>query len=64
MKSSVINSIFFIDKNKNLKLVIAEQNSTIAFFSLENFEFQILQQYHQENVKTYSLNYSKTIPKI
>ena len=64
MKSPVINSIFCIDKNKNLKLVTAEQNSTITFFSLENFEFQILQQYHPENVKTYCLNYSKSIQKI
>ena len=64
MKSPVINSIFCIDKNKNLKLVTAEQNSTISFFSLENFELQILQQYHPENVKTYCLNYSKSIQKI
>ena len=64
MKSPVINSIFCIDKNKNLKLVTAEQNSTISFFSLENFELQILQQYHPENVKTYCLNYSKSIQKV
>ena len=64
MKSPVINSIFCIDKNKNLKLVTAEQNSTISFFSLANFELQILQQYHPENVKTYCLNYSKSIQKI
>ena len=57
MKSPVINVVFCIDKNKNLKLVTAEQNSTITFFLLKNFELQILQQYHPENVKTYCLNY-------
>ena len=64
MKSPVINVVFCIDKNKNLKLVTAEQNSTITFFLLKNFELQILQQYHPENVKTYCLNYSKSIQKI
>ena len=64
MKSPVINVVFCIDKNKKMKLVSAEQNSTISFFLLENFELQILQQYHPENVKTYCLNYSKSIQKI
>ena len=64
MKSPVINVVFCIDKNKNLKLVTAEQNSTITFFLLKNSQLQILQQYHPENVKTYCLNYSKSIQKI
>ena len=64
MKSPVINVVFCIDKNKNMKLISAEQNSTITFFLLNNFELQMLQQYHPENVKTYCLNYSKSIQKI
>ena len=64
MKSPVINVIFCIDKNKNMKLVTAEQNSTITFFLLKDFELQMLQQYHPEGVKTYCLNYSKAIQKI
>ena len=64
MKSPVINVVFCIDKNKNMKLITAEQNSTITFFILDNFELQMLQQYHPENVKTYCLNYSKSIQKI
>ena len=64
MKSQVLNVIFCIDKNKNLKLITAEQNSTISFFLLINLELQILQQYHPETTKTYCLNYSKSIQKI
>ena len=32
MKSPVINVVFYIDKNKNMKLITVEQNSTITFF--------------------------------
>ena len=64
MKSAVLSVVFCIDKLNNLKLVTAEQNSTISFFLLQNFELQIVQQYHPENVKTYCLNYSKTLQKI
>ena len=64
MKSPVINVVFCIDKNKNMKLISAEQNSSITFFLLDNFELKMIQQYHPENVKTYCLNYSKSIQKI
>ena len=64
MKSPVIQVVFFMDKNKNMKLMTAEQNSTITIFLLDNFVLQSLQQYHPEGTKTYCLNYSKTIQKI
>ena len=66
MSSSVINVVFCIDKNKNLKLVTAEQNSTITFFfvNINNNSLQTLQKFYDEKLKTYCLNYSKSIQKI
>ena len=66
MSSSVINVVFCIDKNKNLKLVTAEQNSTITFFLVNNNNnsLQTLQKFYDEKLKTYCLNYSKSIQKI
>ena len=66
MSSSVINVVFCIDKNKNLKLVTAEQNSTITFFlvNINLHSLQTLQKFYDEKLKTYCLNYSKSIQKI
>ena len=64
MKSPVLNVVFCIDKNKCLKLISAEQNSTITFFILKDFELQTLQQFYQEDLKTYCLNNANSIQKI
>ena len=66
MDSSVINVVFCNDKNKNLKLVSAEQNSTITFFLVNNSNnsLQALQKFKDYKLKTYCLNYSKTTQKI
>ena len=66
MNSSVINVVFCIDKNKNLKLVTAEQNSTITFFLINNNNksLQTLQKFYDAKLKTYCLNYAHSIQKI
>ena len=65
MNSSVINVVFCIDKNKNLKLITAEQNSVITFFLVNNTNnaLQALQKFYDEKLKTYCLNYSKKYTK-
>ena len=64
--SSVINVTLCIDKNKNLKLVTAEQDSTITFFLINNSNktIQTLQKFHDDKLKTYCLTYSRSIQKI
>ena len=66
MSSSVINVVFCIDKNRNLKLVTAEQNSTITFFlvNMNNNSLQTLQKFYDDKLKTYCLNYARSIQKI
>ena len=66
LDSPVINVAFCIDKNKNLKLVTAEQNSTIIFFlvNIYNKTLQTLQKFYDDKLKTYCLNYSRPIQKI
>ncbi len=66
LDSPVINVAFCIDKNKNLKLVTAEQNSTIIFFlvNIYNKTLQTLQKFYDNKLKTYCLNYSRPIQKI
>ena len=66
MSSPVINLVFCIDKNKNLKLVTAELNSTITFFLVNNHNksLQTLQKFVDDKLKTYCLNYSRSIQKI
>ena len=66
MSSPVISIVFCVDKNKKLKLITAEQNSTITFFQIINNTLQTLQKnYDQDsNLKKYCLNYSPPIQKI
>ena len=64
MKSPVISVVFCIDKNKNLKLIVGEQNSTITFFQINNGILQTLQQNYDDKLKTYCLSYSPYIKKI
>ena len=66
MSSPVINVAFCIDKNKNLKLITAEQNSTIVFYlvNYHNKSLQTLQKFYDEQLKTYCLNYARPIQKI
>jgi hypothetical protein len=66
MSSPVINVVFCIDKNRNLKLVTAENNSTITFFLVNNTNKSLmaLQKFSDNNLKTYCLNYSRPIQKI
>ena len=64
MSSPVISVVFCIDKNKNLKLIVGEQNSTITFFLVNNGILQSLQKNYDNKLKTYCLSYSPTIKKI
>ena len=66
MNSAVISVVFCVDKNKKLKLITAEQNSTITFFQIINNELQTLQKNYDKdsNLKTYCLSYSPSIQKI
>ena len=64
MSSPVITVILCNDRNKNLKLVVGEQNSSITFFQIVNDSLQTLQKYCEENLKTYCLYYSPSIKKI
>jgi len=66
MDSPVINVVFCIDKNRNLKLVTAENNSTITFFLVNNANKSLmaLQKFSDDNLKTYCLNYSRAIQKV
>ena len=64
MSSPVISVVFCIDKNKHLKLIVGEQNSTITFFQINNGILQPLQKYFDDKLKTYCLSYSPAIKKI
>ena len=64
MSSEVIHIVFCIDKNKNLKLIVGENNSTISFYQLTNGNLQILQKNYDPSLKTYCLCYSPYINKI
>ena len=64
MSSPVISVVFCIDKNRKLKLIVGEQNSTITFFQIINGILQTLQKNYDENLKTYCLSYSPAIKKI
>ena len=64
MSSEVINLIFCIDKNRKLKLIVSESNSTISFFELINGALQIIQKNYEPSLKTYCLNYSPSIRKV
>ena len=64
MSSPVISVVFCIDKNKQLKLISGEQNSTITFFLVNNGTLISLQKNYEENLKTYCLSYSPSIKKI
>ena len=64
MNSEIINLIFCIDKNKKLKIIVGEENSTITFFQLANGVLQTLQKYNEPNLKTYCLCFSSSINKI
>ena len=63
MDSPVINVVFCIDKNKKLKLIVAEVK-TITFFQLLNGTLQSLQKFYDENLNTYCLSYSPAIKKV
>ena len=64
MSSEVFLIIFCIDKNKKLKIIIRELNTTISFFQMENWNLQLLQKISDLNLKTYCLCYSPSIKKI
>ena len=64
MSSEVLNIIFCIDKNKKLKLIVSELNSTISFYQLEKGNLLILQKHNDPNLKNYCLCYSPSINKI
>ena len=64
MSSPVISVVFCIDKNRRLKLIVGEQNSTITFFQIINGILQTLQKNYDQNLKTYCLSYSPAIKKI
>ena len=64
MNSEIINIIFCIDKNKKLKIIVGEENSTITFFHLDKGVLQALQKYNERNLKTYCLCFSSSINKI
>ena len=52
MSSEIINLVFCVDKNKIIKLIVAELSSAISFFQLINNSLQILQKYNEESLKT------------
>ena len=64
MSSEVLNLIFCIDKNKILKLIVSEINSTISFYQLDKGNLHILQKNNDLNLNTYCLCYSPAINKI
>ena len=64
MSSPVISVVFCIDKNRQLKLIVGEQNSTITFFQIINGILQTLQKNYDDKLKTYCLSYSPAIKKI
>ena len=64
MSSPVISVVFCIDKNRRLKLIVGEQNSTITFFQIVNGILQTLQKNYDNKLKTYCLSYSPAIKKI
>ena len=64
MSSPVISVVFCIDKNKRLKLIVGEQNSSITFFQIINGILQSLQKNYDDKLKTYCLSYSPSIKKI
>ena len=64
MSSEVINLVFCIDKNKKIKLIVSESNSSISFFQLINNSLQILQKHNEKSLKTYCLCNSPSIKKI
>ena len=63
MSSPVISVVFCIDKNRQLKLIVGEQNSTITFFQIINGILQTLQKNYDDKLKTYCLSYSPAIKK-
>ena len=69
MSSEVIHIILCPESNNNnkelkLKIMIAEINSTISFFLVENNIFKCLQKYYDENLKIYCIKYIPNINKI
>ena len=64
MNSEITNLVFCIDKNKKLKIIVGEENSTITFFQLAKGVLQTLQKYNEPNLKTYCLCFSSSINKI
>ena len=63
MESPVIGLIFCIDKNSSLKLIVAEQNSTITFFYFST-SLVALQKYSDPRLKIYHMDISPQIKKV
>ena len=64
MSSPVISLVLCIDKFRQLKLIVGEQDSTITFFLINNGQLQSVQKHHEDNLKIYCLSYSPSIKKI
>ena len=65
LNSIIVNCVFCIDKNNKIKLVTAEKNSTITFFTIQNDSLQTIQKIKGEpNLQTYNLTNCQSIKKI
>ena len=61
---SIISVVFCIDKNKNMKVITGEVDSTINFFLINNSNLQNIQKFSEPDLKTYCLSYCPGIKKI
>ncbi|MCQ2816693.1 MAG: hypothetical protein MJ252_05430 [archaeon] len=67
LESPIISVQFCIDKYKELKIIAAENDSTITFYKINlgnNYSLQTVQKYKDRNLKTYCLTSSPTLNKI
>ncbi len=65
LSSPIVSAIFCVDKNKKVKLVTGEKNSTITFYSIGNNSLITIQKIKGDlNLKTYNLTNCQSINKI
>ena len=65
LSSPIVSAIFCVDKNKKVKLVTGEKNSTITFYSIGNNSLITIQKIKGDlNLKTYNLTNCQPINKI
>ena len=65
LSSPIVSAIFCVDKNKKVKLVTGEKNSTITFYSIGSNSLITIQKIKGDlNLKTYNLTNCQSINKI